>query len=35
MENIIKAPGEAVIKSIPINKGDAVEKNHVLVNFVA
>lgn len=33
MENIIKAPDEAVVKNIPVNQGDAVEKNHVLVNF--
>ena len=33
MENIIKAPDEALVKSIPVNQGDAVEKNQVLVNF--
>lgn len=33
MENIIKSPDEAVVKNIPVNQGDAVEKNQVLVNF--
>ncbi len=33
MENVIKADGEAVVKSISIEKGTAVEKNQVLVEF--
>jgi len=33
MENIIKAAGEAVVKSVHINKGDSVEKNQVLIEF--
>ncbi len=33
MENIIKSPTDAVIKSIEVEKGIAVEKNQVLVKF--
>ena len=33
MENIIKSPVDGTIKSIGINKGNAVEKNEILVNF--
>jgi biotin carboxyl carrier protein len=33
MENIIKSPTDGVIKKININKGVAVEKNQVLINF--
>jgi len=33
MENVLKAPGDAVIKSINISKGNAVEKNQVLISF--
>ena len=33
MENIIKAPGKGVVKSLGANKGDNVEKNQLLVNF--
>ena len=33
MENVIKAQGDAVVKSIAIKKGTAVEKNQVLVEF--
>ncbi|BDS12165.1 acetyl-CoA carboxylase biotin carboxyl carrier protein subunit [Aureispira anguillae] len=33
MENVIKAEGDAVVKSIEIEKGTAVEKNQVLVEF--
>ena len=33
MENVIKAEGEAVVKSITINKGDAVEKNQIMIEF--
>tara|TARA_B110000977_G_scaffold181032_1_gene241313 strand:+ start:457 stop:960 length:504 start_codon:yes stop_codon:yes gene_type:complete len=34
MENIIKSPSDAVVKSIEVIKGNAVEKNEVLVKFV-
>ena len=33
MENILKAPAEAVIKKIMVTKGRSVEKNEVLVIF--
>lgn len=33
MENIIKATGEAVVKSVKAKKGDSVEKNQVLIEF--
>jgi len=33
MENVIKAEGDAVVKAIVIEKGTAVEKNQVLVEF--
>jgi len=33
MENILKAPSDAVIKSIHVATGDKVEKNAVLVTF--
>lgn len=33
MENVLKAPSDAVIKKINVNKGNAVEKNQVLVTF--
>ena len=33
MENVLKAPGDGVIKSIEIVKGQSVEKNQVLINF--
>ncbi|WP_052599352.1 acetyl-CoA carboxylase biotin carboxyl carrier protein subunit [Aureispira sp. CCB-QB1] len=33
MENIIKADGDAVVKSIEIGKGTPVEKNQILVEF--
>jgi len=31
MENVIKAPGEGVVKSVTITKGVAVEKNALLI----
>lgn len=31
MENILKAAGDAIVKEIKVQKGDAVEKNAVLV----
>lgn len=33
MENIIKSPGDAVIKSVRVKKGDKVEKGQVLVEL--
>jgi len=33
MENVLKASGDGHIKAIPVNKGDSVEKNTVLVQF--
>mgnify|MGYP001211168504 FL=1 len=33
MENIIKSPTDALVKSIEVEKGVAVEKNQVLVTF--
>ena len=33
MENIIKASGNGVVKSININKKDAVEKNQLLIEM--
>lgn len=33
MENVLKSPGEGKVKSLGVKKGDAVEKNHVLLTF--
>lgn len=33
MENVLKAQGDAIIKSIEVKKGDAVEKGSVLIKF--
>lgn len=33
MENIIKSPADGTIKSISVDKGQAVEKNQVLISF--
>ncbi len=33
MENVIKAEGDAVVKSINVDKGAAVEKNQIMVEF--
>jgi len=33
MENVIKAPAEMTIKEILIKKGDAVDKNQILINL--
>lgn len=35
MENVIKASGDMTIKEILISKGDAVEKNQILINLDA
>lgn len=34
MENILKAPADAKVKSIAVKKGVAVEKNQILIEFV-
>ncbi len=34
MENVIKAPGDAVVSAVPAEKGRAVEKGQLLVSFV-
>ncbi len=33
MENVLKATGECVVKSIEVAKGKAVEKNQILISF--
>jgi biotin carboxyl carrier protein len=33
MENVIKAPGDAVVKSVEVEKGQTVDKNQVMVKF--
>ena len=33
MENVIKSPGEGIVKSILVNRGESVEKNQILVEF--
>ena len=33
MENIITSPRDGVIKSVLVNKGDAVDKNQLLVEL--
>lgn len=33
MENVLKSQGDAVVKSININKGDAVEKGQILIEM--
>jgi len=33
MENVITSPRSGIIKSISVNKGEAVEKNQLLIEF--
>jgi biotin carboxyl carrier protein len=33
MENIIKSPGDGVVKKVEVCVGDPVEKNQVLIQF--
>lgn len=33
MENVIKAPGDATVKSVKVRAGEGVEKNQVLIEF--
>jgi biotin carboxyl carrier protein len=33
MENILKAPADAKVKSVSVKKGMAVEKNQILIEF--
>lgn len=35
MENVLKAESDAVVKSINVSQGEAVEKNHILIEFEA
>ena len=33
MENVLKSPGQAIVKSVEVVKGAPVEKNQVLIHF--
>lgn len=33
MENVIKAPGTGVVKRVNVSKGEAVDKNHLLIEM--
>lgn len=33
MENVLKSPGDVIVKSIKVKIGDSVEKNQVLIQF--
>jgi biotin carboxyl carrier protein len=33
MENVIKAIGDATVKSVGVTQGEAVEKGHLLIEF--
>jgi biotin carboxyl carrier protein len=33
MENMIKAPGDAIVSSVKAQLGQAVEKNQILIDF--
>jgi biotin carboxyl carrier protein len=33
MENVLKAEGEAIVKEITVDKGNAVDKNQILIEF--
>lgn len=33
MENVLKSPADVVIKNITVDKGNAVEKNQILIEF--
>lgn len=33
MENVIKSPGDGIVKTIHVGKGESVEKNQILVEF--
>jgi acetyl/propionyl-CoA carboxylase alpha subunit len=35
MENIIRAPGDATVKTVKVSMGEGVEKNQVLIEFNA
>ncbi len=35
MENVLKAESDAVVKNVNVAKGEAVEKNHILIEFEA
>ncbi|HMV22904.1 MAG TPA: acetyl-CoA carboxylase biotin carboxyl carrier protein subunit [Saprospiraceae bacterium] len=34
MENVLKAAGDGVIDQICVSKGDAVEKNHIMITLI-
>lgn len=33
MENILKSPGDGIVKSIKVKRGDSVEKNQIMIEF--
>jgi biotin carboxyl carrier protein len=33
MENMLKSPGDGIVKTVKVKKGDTVEKNQVLIEF--
>lgn len=33
MENVLKSPGDGVVKSVEVSQGLAVDKNQILINF--
>jgi biotin carboxyl carrier protein len=33
MENVIKASGDSIVKTVKVKKGESVEKNQVLIDF--
>lgn len=33
MENVIKSPGDSVVKKVEVSKGNSVEKNQILISF--
>jgi len=33
MENVLKSPADVVVKAIAVAKGDAIDKNTLLISF--
>jgi biotin carboxyl carrier protein len=33
MENVITSPRDGIIKNVSVKNGDAIEKNHLLIEF--
>jgi biotin carboxyl carrier protein len=33
MENVIKSPGDGIVKAVFVQKGDSVEKGHLMVEM--